>query len=75
MKQILKETIIVWISLILILASVVSVLFVVPCLFFTCIGKGEWQFIVCVLWLLFWLSFVIAVVIRRERNKEGEDKK
>lgn len=67
----LKETIIVWISLILISASVV-VLIGVPSLFLTYAGIGEWQVIVCGLWLLFWLSLVITVGIRIGRKQERD---
>lgn len=69
MKQTLKTTIIVWISLILILASVIAVIRV-PFLIFIYAGIGEWQVIVSIIWILFWLSLVITVGIRRERNKE-----
>lgn len=71
MKQILKETIKVWISLILILTSAV-VLIGVPFLLLTHTKMGEWQVIVSAIWLLFWPSLAIAVAMRKERNIEQE---
>ena len=68
----MKQTLIVWISLILISALVVVVIGV-PFLFFHYVGFGDWQVIVSIIWLLFWLSLVITVNIRRERNKESEE--
>ena len=68
----LKETIIGWIFLILISISI-CITVGVPFLFLHFVGFGEWQIIVCILWLLFWLSFVITVGMRKERNKESEE--
>lgn len=53
MKQILKDTIMTWIVVILILASAYAVVGV-PCLFLVFAGMGVWQLIVCVLWYSFW---------------------
>lgn len=69
--EILKETIIGWIFLILVSVSICIVVGV-PFLFLHFVGMGNWQIIVCILWILFWLSFVITVGMRRERNKESE---
>lgn len=65
MKQVLKETVKLWVGIILILASISIIIAVVPYLFFTYAGIGNWQLIVCILWLLFWLSFVVTVGMRK----------
>lgn len=71
MKQLLKETIIVWIVIILILA-LTCVIVGVPSLIFTYARIGEWQLIVCILWLTFWLSFLVTVGVRTcEKESEG----
>lgn len=67
MKQLLKETIVVWITIILTLAFIFTII-AVPCLIFAHAGSGGWQLIVCTLWLTFWLSLAITVM-----RKESED--
>ena len=58
MKQILKETIILWIVIILALVSI-CILIGVPLVFLPYIGiRGELQVLVSALWLICWLSFV-----------------
>ena len=63
MKQILKDTIMTWIVVILILASAYAVVGV-PCLFLVFAGIGGWQLIVCGLWFTFWVSLAVTVAIR-----------
>lgn len=71
MKQLLKETIIVWIVIILILA-LTCVVVGVPSLIITYTGIGEWQFVVCILWFTFWLSLLVTVGVRTcEKGSEG----
>ena len=63
MKELLKETIIVWIAIILVLAFIFT-LVAVPCLLFAHARSGGWQLIVGILWLTFWPSLAIAVAKR-----------
>ena len=73
MKQMLKETIKLWIVLIITFA-LICIIILVPSLIFTYAGIGNWQPIVCVLWLTFCLSLVIAIGIRIG-EKESKDKR
>lgn len=59
MKQLLKEAIAVWIIIILMLVLIV-VIVGVPSLIFAYAGIGEWQVIICILWLTFCISLIIA---------------
>ena len=68
MKRLLKETIVVWIAIILVIVSIVTYI-AVPVFIITHAGTGYLQDIVCVLWLTFWLSLVIAVAKDNDRKK------
>ena len=63
MKELLKETIIVWAAIILVMVSIFTMV-AVPCFIFVRAGVGGWQLIVSILWLTFWLSLAIAVAKR-----------
>lgn len=63
MKQLLKETIIVWLAIILVVAFIFT-LVAVPCFIFAHAGSGVWQSIVSILWLTFWIALGIAIAKR-----------
>ena len=55
----MKQMLILWIVIILALAFICTIAGV-PFLFLHYVGFGDWQIVVCGLWLTFWLSLVIT---------------
>lgn len=74
MKQMLKETIEVW--MVVIIGLVFECITVgAPFLFLYYAGFGDWQNVVCGLYFTFWVSLAIATEISREISRYKEEKR
>ena len=75
MKQLLKDTLKLWIGVIIVFLFI-AIIIGLPILLCEHTGLGIWQIIAAVLWVSFWLSFIFVAGGRDvEKNKENEDKR
>lgn len=71
MKQMLKDTIEVWMVVIIGLACDCIVVGA-PFVFLYYVGFGDWQNVVCGLYFTFWVSLAVATEISRELSRYKE---